>query len=502
MPTRLLVSMLPLLLTVSALSSPLQGQQDRLKALDAYIEKARQDWGVAGLAVAIVKNDSVIYAKGFGLRESGKPVPVDARTLFAIGSNTKAFTAAAIGLLVDEKKLSWDDRVTKYLPQFQLFDPYVTRELTIRDLLSHRSGLARGDAVWYASSFDRQEILRRVRYLEPSWSFRSQYGYQNIMFLAAGELAAAVAGQSWDDLVKQRFFRPLGMTASNTSVTDLRGQGNVATPHFKVGGRAVPIGWRNIDNAGPAGSINSNVLDMAQWIRLHLGEGEYQGQRLLSQRVIREMQTPHTITGSGMDTIFPMSHFSTYGQGFGLRDYYGRKLVQHSGGIDGMLSNVALIPEENLGLVVLTNTEGHNLGGALVYKILDSFLPVPARDWSSIYLKLDAISRQRADSAENARARTRVVGTKPSLSLEQYAGTYENEMYGEARVAHENGRLVLRRFLEFNGPLEHWHYDTFRVQYEQARQGKPMLTFTLDPNGKVSGLLLEGLPAFKRVAEN
>jgi CubicO group peptidase (beta-lactamase class C family) len=449
--------------------------------------------------VAIVKNDSVVFAKGFGARELGKPSPVDANTLFAIGSNTKAFTAASVGMMVDAGKMSWDDPAAKYLPDLQLFDPYVSRELRIRDLLSHRSGLSRGDQLWYATPFSRQEVLYRVRYLEPSWSFRSRYGYQNIMFLAAGEAVAHTGGTTWDDFIKERFFKPLGMRTSNTSVKDLKNATNVATPHAKVKGRPSVIAWRDIDNVGPAGSINSSVAEMAQWLRLLLNKGVYQGQRLLSDSVFRELLTPQTITSSGMDTIFPMSHFTVYGLGLGMRDYYGRKLVSHGGGIDGMLSTVAFMPEENLGVVVLTNTEGHNAGPAIAYYIFDRFINAPQRDWSAIFLKVDAQQRQRSDSTESSLRKTRLVGTKPSLPLDKYAGTYEHKMYGELRITNVNDTLRFDRYGAYTGRLEHWHFDMFRVAYDHPRFEPQMLTFTLNARGEVAAVRLENVGEFTRV---
>ena len=461
--------------------------------LEDYIERARREWNVAGLAVAIVKNDSVVLAKGFGARHVAKPELVDAHTLFAIGSNTKAFTAAAVGLMVDAGKMSWDDPVAKHLPAFQLFDPYATRELRIRDLLSHRSGLSRGDQIWYATPFSRQEILQRVRYLEPSWSFRSRYGYQNIMFLAAGEAAANAAGLTWDALIEQRFFKPLGMRTSNTSVKALTSAANVATPHSKVKHRPTAIDWRDIDNVGPAGSINSSVAEMAQWIRMLLNKGTYRGQRLLSDSAFRELLTPHTITSAGMDTIFPMSHFTLYGLGLGMRDYYGRKLVSHGGGIDGMLSTVAFIPEERLGVVVLTNTEGHNAGPAIAYHVIDRYINAPHRDWSAIFLKVDARQRQRADSIEAALVKARVAGTRPSLPLEKYAGAYENRMYGDVRVTHEDGVLRFDRYRAYSGRLEHWHFDTFRVTYDHPRFDPQMVSFSLSDRGEVSALRLDNV---------
>ena len=246
-------------------------EPNTLEGLDAAVEQALQDWQMPGLALAIVKDDAVVLSKGYGVRELGQSVPVDERTVFAIGSVTKAFTAAALGMLVDEGKIGWDDPVTAHLPDFQLYDPYVTREITLRDLLTHRSGLPRGDLIWIGSDFDRAEILRRVRYLPPRWSFRSHYGYQNILYLAAGQVVAAATGRSWDAFIRERIFAPLGMIDSSTSVTALADAGNVAAPHADVDGQIGPVPYRNIDCIAPAGAINANVVEMTQWIRTAAG---------------------------------------------------------------------------------------------------------------------------------------------------------------------------------------------------------------------------------------
>ena len=478
------------------------GQADVLRDVSAYVEQARTDWGIAGMAVAIVRDDSVIYARGFGVRTEGQSEPVDVNTLFAIGSNTKAFTAAAIGTLVDDGSMSWDDAVTEHLPEFLLYDPYVTREITIRDALSHRSGLGRrGDMIWYGTPFDRAEVIRRVRHLEPNTSFRSQFGYQNIMFIAAGEAAARAAGQSWDDLVHERLLEPLGMQRSNTSVTALRGVDNVATPHTLRDGRTVPIAWRNIDNAGPAGSINSSAAEMTNWLRMLLADGMLDGRRILSAATVREMETPHTIAGPGVDSLFPMRHFSTYGLGLGLSDYYGRLLVSHTGGIDGMLSSVALMPEEDLGIVLLTNTDSHAAYTALTYYILDALIGAPRRDWSAEALQRDREARSAAAEAQAAAAERRAVGTRPTHALADYVGTYESDLYGTASIALEDGALVLHRFETMRIPLEHWHYDTFRGTWDDALMGTSMVTFELSSAGKVSGFELQGVGEFSRVQE-
>jgi CubicO group peptidase (beta-lactamase class C family) len=494
----------PAVLLLSAACAPtLQSRSsDPLRDLDVLLERARTEAAIPGLALAIVRNDSIIYARGFGVREQGGNERVDEHTLFAIGSNSKAFTAAVVGKLVEEGRMRWDDPVTAHLPEFRLFDPYVTREITMRDVLSHRSGLGRrGDMIWYATPFDRAEVIRRVRHLEPNSSFRSEFGYQNIMFIAAGEAAARAGGRSWDELVTSWLLQPLGMHRSNTSVRDLARAGNVATPHTMRDGRVVPIAWRNIDNAGPAGSINSSVADMTQWVRMLLAGGELDGRRILDEATVRELQVPHTITGSGIDSLFPMRHFSAYGLGFGLSDYYGRKLLMHSGGIDGMLSTVALLPEERVGIVLLTNSDAHSVYSALPFDIIDRLIGERPRDLTSRAIATDAAQRAAAAEAERRRAAERVSGTRPSLALGDYVGPYESPLYGTLDISLESGQLVARRYDTLRAPLEHWHYNTFRATWSDAAFGTTLITFALDADGTAATLEIEGLGRFRRVRE-
>ena len=489
-------------LSLVAIAAPTAAQQpDPLRGLDAYIDKARQDWGVAGLAVAIVKGDSVIYAKGFGLREVGKPDKVGERTLFAIGSNSKSFTAVALGMLQDEGKLKLDDKMMTYLPGFAMSDPYITRELTLRDLITHRSGFFRGDAVWMGSGFGRDEILRRTLQQPPSTSFRSTFGYNNIMFLAAGQVVGKVAGTTWDAFIKQRIFTPLGMTSSVTSTNELAG--DVARPHAMVDGKPVPINHRNLDNVAPAGSIYSNVAEMGQYLRFHLRDGRYQGAQLVSKKFHDQMQTSQMIAGSGRDTLLPMVHFDTYGLGLWLRDYYGKLLVSHGGGIDGMLSQMAWIPEADVGVVVLTNTDGQNLQNALPFKILDRFIGAPERDWSAIYLTQAQQQRRRSDSVRATLVAQRVTGTKPSLALDRYAGVYDNAFYGELRIEPDGTGLALKRSAEQWGKLEHWHFDTFGVTWNMSRTPdiNTFALFRIDPSGKVVALEMRGPPFATPYAE-
>ena len=469
----------------------LTGQQ--LKDFETYVQKTRWDWEVPGFSIAVVKDDKLIYAKGFGVRELGKPAAVDQHSLFAIASNTKAFTAAALAMLVDEGKIKWDDPVTKYLPSFELYDSYVTRELTIRDLLSHRSGLQTfgGDLLWYESDYSRDEILRRIRFLKPTSSFRSRFGYQNILYMAAGEIVGKVSGMSWDAFMKERFFTPLTMKRTLTAHADLLKSDNVATPHNTFEGKTRVIRYGNVDNISAAGAIKSSAADMAQWLRLQLGRGTYDGKKFFGKDRSREMWTPHTVF-SGIseqaEKFNPTRHFNLYGLGWVLSDYHGRLMVSHGGGLDGMTSQLAILPEEKLGVVILTNSETP-LSTILGNRIFDIFLGVPQRDWNADFL---ARSKENADASKAAAKKledAHVANTKQSLPLSGYTGTYTGAMYGDANVTEESGKLVLRLMPSslFVGDMEHWHYDTFRVKWRDSIVypfPRGFVSFVLNSQGK------------------
>ncbi|MGH7540463.1 MAG: serine hydrolase [Gemmatimonadota bacterium] len=500
---------MPILALLPALAAaPMSGQEAGaaapLDGLDEYVREAMEAWDVPGVALSVVKDGSVIYARGFGVRRLGEPGTVDEHTLFAIGSSSKAFTAAALGVLVDEGKLSWDDRAWRVLPDLRLHDAYTTRELTVRDLVTHRSGLPRCDLLWYGSALDRAEILRRVRHCEPESSFRSRFGYQNVMFLAAGAVVQATSGTSWDDFVEERLFAPLGMARSNTSIRALDAMENVASPHAEVEGEVTPISWRDIDNIAPAGSINSSVAEMARWVLLHLNGGEIDGRRILSDSTVAEMQTPQMVIRQegAWRRLNPDAHFLSYGLGWFLHDYRGRKVVEHGGAIDGMRAQVGMIPEEGIGVVVLTNKDGFALGNPLMFRVFDALLGAPEKDWAAEYLAVaDSIEAEGEERREKMRE-ARVEDTRPSLALPEYAGTYADSLYGKASVAQESGGLVLR-FGPFVGDLEHWHYDTFRAVWRDGSAGPEgaLATFALGADGKVARVGIQGIADFRRVPE-
>jgi len=469
-----------------------------LAALDTYFAAAHEAWPVPGFSVAIVKDGAIVFEKGYGVREMAAADAVDEHTLYAIASNSKAFTAAALATQVDEGRLSWDDRVIDHLPWFELYDQYVTQEIRIRDLLSHRSGMGTysGDLLWYGTPYSAEEVVRRARYLSPEYPFRAGYGYTNLMFIAAGEVLRAVSDSGWHDFVDERFFGPLGMERSVTSVNDLAARDNVATPHKNEHGEVIPLDWFNWDAMGAAGGIISSVHEMSQWMLAQLGGGEKDGVRLFSEEAQQQMWRVHNprAVSSQYQSRYPTTHFRGYGLGWGLADYKGRKIVSHGGAYDGMYSSLMLVPEEELGVVVLTNSMT-GVASALAYRVLDAYLGGDARDWSAEDLPGWIDSRRRFEERQDRIEAERVIGTSPSLALEGYAGTYGGDMYGDATVKLEGGRLVLRLLPnpDLTADLEHLHYDTFVVRWREtfAWFGKGTATFVLDASGNVEEMKLD-----------
>ncbi|CAN5839972.1 serine hydrolase [soil metagenome] len=479
---------------------PLAAQPTPLSGLDAYIESGMRDWEVPGLAIAVVKDDSVIFARGYGVRRVGERELVDENTLFAIASTTKALTAAALGMMVDEERISWDDRVVRHLPGFELQDSYVNREFTIRDLLTHRSGLARHDLLWIAAPFERDEILRRARHLPASGRFRADYGYHNVMYIAAGELLAASSGTSWDDFLADRIFRPLGMTRSTTRASVVDTRDNVSGSHTMVNGVVTPLVRRNYDNIGGAGAAWSSAIDMAQWVRLHLANGSYNGDQLLSPATLRELHTPQTLIRSDTvaERLFPDTNFRAYGLGWLLQDYRGRKLVHHSGSINWTRTQVGMIPDEGIGVVVIANLSSSNLQQAVMYRVLDAYLGAEPRDWSAELLEISRRATERSAVQRGEIEASRVRNTRPSLPAERFAGRYASELFGEMRFEREGNRLVLHYAPDYVADLEHWHHDTFRAVWRRPGFGTAFVTFALDARARPVSVEVEDFGEFRR----
>lgn len=504
--TRIVALFLAVVFLIAAPAARVDAQVHRLEGFDGYVAEAVRDWNVPGLAVLIVEDGEVVFSQGYGVRELGETLAVSDRTLFAIGSTTKAMTAAGIGMLVDEGKLRWDDPVIDHLPSFQLRDPYVTREITVRDLLTHRAGLGNADFLWYEKETTIDEVLAKIGFAEPAYSMRSGFIYQNIMYAAAGEVVAQVSGIPWADFLQTRIFDPLGMRASVPSAANLNLQPDVAMPHYEIEGEVAVIENASVDVIGAAGSIWSSVHDMSKWIRLLLNDGlTPEGDTLLRPQTVEELFTPQAIVGRRR--FYPTArltnpHWTTYGLGWFQADYRGRAVDFHTGSIDGMVAIVGLIRDENLGVCVLANLDHAELRHALMYRVFDLFDEGPPRDWNSELLDLYSSIRAEAEERRASAEARRVDGTNPSLSLERYVGTYSDPLRGDVQISMGGSGLRLYYGPGLQGPLSHWHYDTFRIQWDAVWRGTGFVTFVLNAAGEPATLEMSGARFRRQPAES
>lgn len=493
-------------LVALALSLPIGAQAPPASAppdLDAYVQQVMKSFEVPGVALSIVHSGKVVVARGYGVRRLGDATPIDARTLFGIASNTKLFTATALGLLVEEGKLEWDAPVVRYLPAFQMWDPFVTREITIRDLLVHRSGLGlgAGDLLWWpASTYDRKEIARRLRYIRPATSFRSAYAYDNVLYLVAGEVIEAVSGRSWEDFVSTRILARVGMTGSNVRHSAAVEGGNVAVPHARVDGIVRPIKPFDSDNTNPAGGINSNADDMAKWMMVQLAHGRLAGgSALFSDTTWRELTTivtPRPLTTPPPELAAQRQNFRGYALGLDVADYRGRRLLMHTGGLPGYVSRVMMIPELDLGIAVLTNQEVGQAFDAIAFRVADHYLGAPATDWLDAYQKVEARQRGTFAASERATVTGRNAASRPSLPLAKYAGTYTDRWYGDIAIEEQAGKLQIRftRTPGLVGDLEHWQYDTFVARWrDRELRADAFVTFALNPDGTIDQAKMEAV---------
>jgi CubicO group peptidase (beta-lactamase class C family) len=463
--------------------------------LDQWVARSMQTFEVPGIALTVVKDDKVVVARGYGVRKIGEPAPVDARTLFGIASNTKAFTATALGLLVEEGKIEWDAPVVRYLPSFAMWDPFVTRELTVRDLLVHRSGLGlgAGDLLWWpTSTYDRKEIARRLRFISPATSFRSAYAYDNVLYLVAGEVIEAVSGQSWEDFVASRILKKVGMTGSNVRLSASSHAGNVAATHAPIEGKVRPIKPFDSDNTNPAGGILSSAEDMGKWLRVQLREGKLaDGTRLFSTETARQLTrlvTPMPIADPPSELPPLKANFRGYALGFDVRDYRGHKVLMHTGGLPGFVSRVAMIPALGVGVAVLTNMESGAAFDSIAFHVLDHYLGAPAFDWIDGYRRLSERLEAGAAAAEKQAQTARDAQSKPSLPPTKYAGTYRDAWYGDITIKDEGGRLVLifSHSPALVADLEHWQYDTFVARWhDRELRADAFVSFALNPDGTI-----------------
>src|SRR5579875_2272091 len=478
-----------ILLAPSALAAPPPSPaQPDLQGLDAYVQQVMHDWQVPGLSIAVVKDGKILLARGYGVRELGRPGKVDPDTLFDIGSNSKAFTVAALGTLVASGKLKWDTPVVDELKGFRLQSPYVTQNLTLRDLLTHRSGYCDPLYAWYTS--DAGDIIQRMRWQKPEYGFRTTFCYNNVQYLAASRFIPELTGQSWNDSVARHLFPPMALT-------------DVAVPHGLIDDKPAVLHryWpHNMDIFAAVGGIWSSANDMGHWLQMLLADGKYGGNTVLDPEVVRAMETPQMLIRSGTDvgdeirSWMPGGRFYTYGLGLFVQDWHDHTLVWHAGDIDGMASALALVPDAHLGVVVLSNMNQNDARFAVIARVLQSVLGLPLDDIEPALLAASKKAEAKTGGERKKLADTRVAGSKAPLPLADYAATYEDDLDGTARVELDHGHLVLRLGNpDFTGDLQHWHGNTFRVTWRYKFYGDDYATFDVDALGKPMKLDLDEL---------
>ncbi|WP_338769773.1 serine hydrolase [Massilia sp. METH4] len=460
------------------------------------VNRALKTFDVPGMAIAIVKDGKVIAAQGFGVRKLGDPAPVTAKTLFEIASNSKAFTAVALARLVDEGKLDWDDPVIRHLPDFRMYDPYVTQEMTVRDLLTHRSGLGlgAGDLLWWpTTTFSTDEIIHNLRYVKPATSFRASYAYDNLLYIVAGRIIAQKTGKSWGEAVQGQILDPLEMTNTTTSVAAMLRAPDHSAPHSRINDRQAVVKPLPVENAVGAVGINTSAEDIAKWMNVLLAGGELPegGKRLFSARQSRELWTPVTpmkIAEPKPALAATRANFNAYALGFNVRDYRGKKLVLHGGALQGFYSRVLMVPEEKLGIAIFTNAENSGSMTSLQWRILDHYLGAAPTDWIGL-IAAEEQERLRQDREKVGKAAaSRAAGSKPSLPRTAYDGEYSDPWYGKVVIRHEGNRQVMAftRTPDLVGEMVHFQHDTFIVRWKERNfNADAYVTFALNPDGSI-----------------
>lgn len=486
---RLILSFLVITYTVDLHAQILSGPQ-----IDSLVEKVRETFRVPGIAVGIVKDGKVIHSRGYGVRSLETQAPVNEHTLFAIASNSKAFTATALGMLIDEGKLDWDTKVTEVIPEFKMYDPYVTAEFTVRDLLCHRSGLGlgAGDLMFWPDSadFTKAEVIHNLRYLKPVSSFRSKYDYDNLLYVVAGEVIARLSGMSWEDYIEKRIMQPLGMQESAASVPRIKDPSNVIDAHAPLNGEIVPIPSHLGQTTNAAGGINSNLVDLSKWVIMHLHGGRYGKdlqQRLISRQNHQELWSPQTIMGGGSNYN---TNFSMYGLGFRLNDEAGHMVVSHTGGLAGVVTKITMIPDLDLGIIVLTNQQSGAAFSAITDQIKDGYYGITGQDRVAQYAKNEAEYRAHAEKVtqevwadiENVMKS----GAAPD-NLATYTGTYEDAWFGKVFIEETEQGLYFTaaRSPQLRGPMYYYKGNTFIVKWNnRTMDADAYVMFTLDEQGR------------------
>lgn len=458
-------------------------------SLDSYIQQGMKDWDIPGLAIAIVKDGKVVAMKGFGVRDVQSKEPVDENTLFMIASNSKLFTATALAQLEYDKKLSLNDKITKYFPHYRAYDTTTTQLVTIRDMLSHHLGTKtfQGDFTFWNTSFSRQEIINKMRLLKPSQNFRQSYGYCNSCFLTAGEIIPVVSGMPWEVYVYDSIVEPLGMTNTHTLGYGMEQMPDAAKPYTNTFSKnLVELPYDHIDNLAPAGSMVSCVKDISHWLLMQIDSGRYEGKQILPWAVLQTTREMQTIISSTKSSVYP-SHFLGYSPGLFQRDYSGRQVFWHTGGADGFVTNICFVPEEKLGITILTNNDNQGFFELLRYQILDAYMNMPYVNRSKKQLN-DFLKEQNKELLKIDSLKARVKGNKSALPLNAYIGTYANELYGTIIITTDDNDLKIKfnNHNNLTARLQYMDNDEWLITYSHPAFGIFPLKFKTESNKVVS----------------
>jgi CubicO group peptidase (beta-lactamase class C family) len=490
---RLFTAAFSLLVLIAAAQKSKPGKTDPAARFDAYITAAIPQWKVPGLSVAVVKNGKVALLKGYGVAEAGKPEPVTASTLGICASTTKAMTAVCMAMLVDEGKVSWNDKVVDVYPAFRLKNAALTTEITIKDLFTHNAGLGNGDLLW-VNRYPADSIIYRMRYMEPAYSIRSSFIYQNLMYIVAGEVIHKVSGKPWQEFITQRLFRPLGLQNSHALSSSITPAAHRMAQHYLYPDSIVrSISYKPYDEAGAAGGAWSNAEDMSKWLLFLLDSTKIGGKPLLKPQTYAQLFKPQVMGQPYPTAALVKHHWDTYGLGWFQHDFKGRVLHYHTGSLAGATAIAGLVPEENFGIFIFGNLDHAELRHALLYKAIDLFcFNDDTRDYSKEFLSLYAGRSAATKALLASEESSRVPNTRPTLPLKEYTGVYENEAFGTATVTLINDSLKMTMPGEQQFMLGHWHYDTFKAKSAQNWSTPIPLQFTLSPAGKPEQLRVYG----------
>ncbi|MEP6750830.1 MAG: serine hydrolase [Bacteroidota bacterium] len=468
-------------------------------AFDDYVKQVLPRWQTPGISIAVVKDGKIIFKKGYGLRELGKPQPYTTATLSTCASTTKAMTAVCIGMLVDEGKIKWTDKVMDLLPAFRLADPYSSSEITVLDLLTHNAGLGNADNLW-VFGYSREEILQRMQLMEPAYSLRSSFIYQNLMYIVAGQLIRAVSGKTWDEFIKERIFAAVGMNNTFADHAAINSGMDFTTPHFKDNDTVKVIPYLHTNNIGPAGGVWSCADDMAKWLLCILDSTKINGKRLLQPATYAMLFAPHAIVPQDiyptMDILKP--HWITYGLGWFQHDYRGKMIQFHTGSLAGLTAIAGLIPDEHFGIYIFGNLDHAELRHALMYKAFDLFaFNDNSSDWSDILFKHYGMLADTAKKREKEELAKRVLNTQPSLPLTGYTGKFKNKRLAEVAVVLKNNALILMMPNDISLSLQHWNYNSFRGHFNRWWFGNAWVQFLPDKEGKIQSIEIDGVGYYK-----